>query len=755
MNIQDVDDQEKISKTNQAQHKNFWKLKHTPEEIRKTQSINMKKFMDPSADPCIDFYQYACGNWHKYNPIPPDRSSFDTFEMLRESLDSVLRDLLEENVPQDPAIIDKEFWTSLRDNTTRQSRDKRHIYDFYKIAENKDVPAPFFQVILNHSYPKTEDAIDKAKFLFKSCMNEELIKVRGIKPLLYLIKELGGWPVLDGNWDERHFDFEWLLGQLRLYNNDIIISEWVGPDIRNSEEYVIQIDQSSLGLPSRDYFIEKGNQKFVDAYKHFIATVAVLLGADSATAYEDAEQMVNFEIELSAITVSAEHRKNVSDIYVRLKIRELHSIIPQIDWFKYIGIVTNREVNPEDPIVTFSLNYLHQLVGLISGTNPRTIANYLLWRFIRHRVNNLDDRFQDAKQRFYKVLFGREQSPARWQSCISQVNSNLGMALGNLFVGRYFDERSKNDTLMMTIQLRQSFKELLMETEWLDMDTKTAAALKIDYMRLKIGYPNYILSEHMLNKRYQDVQIHPDFYFENTLSILQHLTRLEHSKLTVAVDKNFWNSPPAVVNAYYSRNKNQIMFPAGILQPPFYHRHFPRSLNYGGIGVVIGHEITHGFDDKGRLFDKDGNLKVWWKKESIEEFHERAKCLIEQYNAYVVPEANMQMDGANTQGENIADNGGIKQAFRAYEHWVLNNPERDESLPGMNMTKYQLFFLNFAQIWCGTTRPEAARNKLRTAVHSPGRFRVIGTLSNSDEFAEVYQCPVGTPMNPKNKCIIW
>lgn len=201
------------------------------------------------------------------------------------------------------------------------------------------------------------------------------------------------------------------------------------------------------------------------------------------------------------------------------------------------------------------------------------------------------------------------------------------------------------------------------------------------------------------------------------------------------------------------------MFPAGILQPPFYHRFFPKSLNFGGIGVVIGHELTHGFDDKGRLFDHDGNLHRWWSDTAIDGFHERAKCLIDQYGNYTVSEVGIPIDGAGTQGENIADNGGIKQAFKAYLKWyryeATPHEKENEILPGLNATNTQLFFLNFAQVWCGAMRPEASRNKLKTAVHSPGKFRVIGTLSNSPDFAKEYKCPVGSPMNPPRKCKVW
>lgn len=331
------------------------------------------------------------------------------------------------------------------------------------------------------------------------------------------------------------------------------------------------------------------------------------------------------------------------------------------------------------------------------------------------------------------------------------------MAVGAMFVRRYFDENSKRDTLKMTNELQTSFREILNTIEWIEPSTKLLAELKVNAMSLKIGYPDYILSHEELNNKYNDLRIEPEKYFENTLSVLIHLTRQEHSKLGQPVNKTVWHTAPAVVNAYYSRNKNQIMFPAGILQPPFYHRHFPKSLNYGGIGVVIGHELTHGFDDKGRLFDRDGNLHRWWTDMDIKGFHERAQCLISQYGNYTVAEVGIKVDGENTQGENIADNGGIKQAFRAYNHWLKNNPSsiQSEILPGINATHTQLFFLNFAQVWCGAMRPEATRSKLKTAVHSPGKFRVIGTLSNSDEFAKEYNCPIGSPMNPQQKCIVW
>ena len=684
----------------------FWKGEGNAWAIRKAQAKIMLKYMDKSADPCEDFYQYACGNWARHNPIPKDKAAYDTFEMIRESLDTVLKELLE-----DPIIRGMEL--------------------------------------------NTEDATVKAKYLFQSCMNYEILEQRMERPLIQLLDELGGWPILRPNWDPEKFDWLLLVAQLRLYNNDILISEWVAPDIKNSDQYVIQFDQTSLGLPTRDYFLQPSNTIYLKAYKNYLIKIATLLGASLKNATVDADELIEFETKLAKITSTPDERRNVSELYQRMSIGELRTLVPQINWHRYLTIVLARPTNVSEPVVVYALQYIQDLVNLLSKTSPRTVANYLLWRFVRHRVNNLDDRFQEAKQKFYYILFGREQAPSRWKNCVAQVNSNMGMAVGSMFVKKYFDEKSKNDTLSMTREIQRSFRELLNQTSWIDDETKELATEKVNAMLLRIGYPDFILQPELLNERYKDVVIRPDKYFENTLNILQHLTRVEQDRLGSPVNKTLWNTAPAVVNAYYSRSKNRIMFPAGILQPPFYHRYFPRSLNYGGIGVVIGHEITHGFDDKGRLFDKDGNLHRWWKDEAIYGFHERAQCLIDQYSHYTVSEVGMQIDGINTQGENIADNGGIKQAFRAYERWMRVNGDVDETLPGMNATGKQLFFLNFAQVWCGSMRPEATRNKLKTAVHSPGKFRVVGTLSNSEDFAEVFNCPLGAPMNPVNKCSVW
>lgn len=253
-------------------------------------------------------------------------------------------------------------------------------------------------------------------------------------------------------------------------------------------------------------------------------------------------------------------------LYRRLPIETLSIEIPGINWERYLFTVLERPIPMNETVVMFATEYMKNLVKLIEATDSETVANYLLWRFVRHRVNNVDDRFDEAKQRFYFTLFGRESVPPRWKNCVNQVNSNMGMAVGAMFVRRYFDENSKKDTMEITHELQDAFREILNATDWIDESTKYLAEQKVSAMSLRIGYPDFILSREELNEKYKDLHIDPDKYFENTLNVLRHLTKTEQSKLGQPVNKTAWNTAPAVVNAYYSRNKNQIMFPVRLEQ---------------------------------------------------------------------------------------------------------------------------------------------------------------------------------------------
>lgn len=440
-------------------------------DARSAQAKLMVSLMDSTVDPCDDFYAYSCGNWEKLNPIPRDKAAFGTFEMLRENLDIVLRELLSESFDDD------------------------------------------------------ESAVIKAKLLYQSCINDRLLRKRGARPLLKILDRLGGWPVLGNRAYASHKDWIDIVGFLRVLNNDILISEWVGPDLMNSEENVIQLDQTSLGLPSRDYFLKDENRLYLNAYKRYIVDVAVLLGAPAGHAKAEMENIVKFEVNLAQLTASPEDRRNISELYRRMPLANFVESFPKIDWIRYFRIVFGRDLPAAQPIVLFAAEYFDNLVHLLDRTHPRIVHSYLLWRFIRHRVNNLDEGFQTAKQRFYKVLFGREEAPPRWKNCVAQVNTQMGMALGVMFVRKYFDEKSKNDTLDMTMDIMSAFKRLLVSNDWIDSETKLLAVAKLDAMLLRIGYPDLILNATALNQRYIGVKISSTQYFENTLNILRDIVR--------------------------------------------------------------------------------------------------------------------------------------------------------------------------------------------------------------------------------------
>ncbi|CAL4124487.1 unnamed protein product, partial [Meganyctiphanes norvegica] len=670
--------------------------------VLKERASLMLELMDPTVDPCDDFYQFACGRWRNNFPLRDDKAVDNTFERLKEDLDEVLRTLLEQE-----------------------------------------------------SLPDESPSNTAAKMLYQGCMNTNDIETLGAKPLLELLRDLGGWPVLDGDdWNETGFNWVEQMAWLRTFNNDILISEWVAADITNSSNHIVLLDQADLGLPGREYYTNPGDHHYREAYLFLMLKVCRLLGADEVRSLEEMSDVLYFEKQLSRILTPSEERRNLSAVHRHMTIEELQEEVPKIDWQLYLSIVAGENANYTQDVVVFGLDYFRKLVSLLSDTNNRTISNYLLWRFVKNRIANLDESFLEAKQHYIKVLFGRQSQPERWRSCVSYVSGNIGYVVGAMFVKRYFPQASKNDTEEMITLIRESFIEAVQEADWMSPRTRDVAIEKVETIVRNIGYPDQILNDTYMNAMYEGLNFTSTNHFSNVLQMLQYHAASAHDLLTVPVDRKAWVTTPAVVNAYYSRSKNMIVFPAGILQPPFYHPAFPRSLNFGGIGVVIGHEITHGFDDQGRQFDKSGNLQQWWSAEDVSQFYKRALCMLDQYGEYEVGAAGLKVNPINTLGENIADNAGVKIAFKAYKKWISLHEEH-ATLPHVNMSHDQLFFINFGQIWCEVNSPEAMLTKIRSGQHSPNKFRVIGTLSNSYEFSEAFQCPVGSNMNPSKKCKVW
>ncbi|XP_014705040.1 neprilysin isoform X2 [Equus asinus] len=601
--------------------------------------------MDATAEPCANFFKYACGGWLKRNIIPETSSRYGNFDILRDELEVVLKDVLQET--------------------------------------------------------KTEDiaAVQKAKTLYRSCVNESVIDSRGGEPLLRLLPDIYDWPVATENWEQVYgtsWTAEKSIAQLNSkYGKKVIINFFVGTDDKNSMNHIIHIDQPRLGLPSRDYYECTGIYKEAcTAYVDFMISVAKLIRQEKGLPID--ENQLSSEMN---------------------KVMELE---------KEIANATAKPEDRNDPILLY---------------NKMTLAQ--IQRNFSLEING-------------KALYGTTSETATWRRCANYVNGNMENAVGRLYVEAAFAGESKHVVENLIAQIREVFIQTLDDLTWMDAETKKKAEEKALAIKERIGYPDEIISnDSKLDNEYLELNYKEDEYFENIIQNLKFSQNKQLKKLREKVDKDEWISGAAVVNAFYSSGRNQIVFPAGILQPPFFSAQQSNSLNYGGIGMVIGHEITHGFDDNGRNFNKDGDLVDWWTQQSANNFKEQSQCMVYQYGNFSWDLAGGQhLNGINTLGENIADNGGIGQAYRAYQNYVKKNGE-EKLLPGIDLNHKQLFFLNFAQVWCGTYRPEYAINSIKTDVHSPGSFRIIGTLQNSPEFSEAFHCPKNSYMNPEKKCRVW
>ncbi|XP_038076776.1 membrane metallo-endopeptidase-like 1 [Patiria miniata] len=664
--------------------------------------------MDSSANPCDNFYQYACGGWVKKHVIPEDRSRYSSFDKLDEDVTIKCKDLLEED-------------------------------------------AVFGEPV----------AITNVRRYYKSCLDMETINSMDDQPLIDTLVKVGGWPMLGtspgGNWVEDDYKFENLLALLaKEYGIAPVISYGVGVDDKNSNLHVLLINQPSLLMGGRDYYLKSNYSKERDAYKDYMVNVAVALGANKDNATNDAADLLAFETMIAQLSVPSSERRDANKLYNVFELGELGTTYPEVNWTVLFNQLLPDTLTPlpdTERVINYSPPYIGNLTTWLSSQSNRAVANYMVWRLVSYKFGYLGDKFLDIEQEFGNVLSGTSARSARWRRCIGEVQSSImEFAMGRMYVDLHFPEEARLQTIEMVGNLKTAFKAMLTPNTWLADEDKVVAAQKADAMEVNVGYPEWIKDDAKLDEYYMKLDnFTTTAYYENTQQYIQWQLEKALGSLRDAVDKKTWGMGPAVVNAYYSPNENKIVFPAGILQPPFYHKDLPWYSNYGGMGVVIGHEITHGFDDEGRQYDKDGNLDDWWSQKSVDNFKERAQCIVKQYSDFIMPENNQHLNGEQTQGENIADNGGLKESLKAYH----DNAKSQPKLPGIDLNEEQMFFLSYGQVWCTLYRPEGVANLILTNPHSPGRYRVIGPTQNSKAFSDAFGCKEGDYMNPKDKCDVW
>uniref|UniRef100_A0A667ZB17 Endothelin-converting enzyme 1 n=1 Tax=Myripristis murdjan TaxID=586833 RepID=A0A667ZB17_9TELE len=522
-----------------------------------------------------------------------------------------------------------------------------------------------------------------------------------------------------------------------LWEHNMLVMNLVASGLSKAEEKA----QGNISAPG-----------YLTAYLDFLVELGVLLGGSEETSRSLMEEILQFETTLANITVPQEERRDEELIYHKMQAKDLTTLAPAVDWIPYLNeVFAPVPLNESEPVVVYAKEYLQKVSDLITNTNKSLLNNYMIMKVVRKMVSVLDQRFQDAEQRFLEVMYGTKKScTPRWKLCVSDTDSALGFALGALFVKATFTEDSKTIAENMVSEIKWAFEDSLKYVSWMDSDTKKAAKEKADAIYNMVGYPQFIMNTTKLDKVFNDVV--SDLYFQNVMQYYNFSARVTADQLRKTPNRNQWSMTPPTVNAYYNPTKNEMVLPAGILQAPFYSRSWPKALNFGGIGVVMGHELTHAFDDQGREYDKDGNLRSWWKNSSVEAFKKQTQCMVEQYSNYSINQE--PLNGKHTLGENIADNGGLKAAYKAYVNWIKKNGE-EATLPALGMTNHQLFFVGFAQVWCSVRTPESSHEGVITDPHSPSRFRVIGTISNSHEFSKHFGCKADAPMNPKHKCELW
>ncbi|XP_055373967.1 neprilysin-2 [Condylostylus longicornis] len=663
--------------------------------------------MESSIEPCDDFYRFACGNFLKKTAIPEDKVTVNTFSEIGDELQQQLKELITEEAPEDS-------------------------------------PKPFKMI----------------NWLYKSCMNKSLIEERGIKPIQQIAESIGGWPVVLGEkWNADSWTWQETTKKFRRlgYSVDYIIDFSVGIDLKNSTSRIIDLDQPSLGL-SREYLIKGFGDPLVDAYYKYMIDIAVIFGADREKATEELKESIEFEMALANISLSNEKRRNTTNLYNPITLKQLQMEYTYMDWLDYINSLLPKSIQiDENEIINISVpDFLKNLGSLLAKTDKRRIANYLMWRIHGYSAFFLTEEIRKIQMKFITSVSGKQDQEPRWKECVDITASSLSMAVGSLYVRKHFKEDAKSIAMEMVNGIRQVFKKILQEVAWMDESTRTSALIKLEKMTTHIGYPNELMDDSKIENYYKELDIDPQRYLESILNMSIFGTNFAFGRLRSHVNKTDWitHAKPAVVNAYYASLENSIQFPAGILQGKFFSADRPKYMNYGAIGYVIGHEITHGFDDQGRQFDVNGNLIDWWRGDTKEAYLKRAKCIIEQYGNYTEPLTGLRLNGINTQGENIADNGGIKESYYAYKEWAAEN-KPEPSLPGLPYTPSQMFWISAAQTWCSKYRKESMKMRIITGVHSPAEFRVLGPMSNMEEFSNDFNCPQGSRMNPIHKCKVW
>ena len=570
---------------------------------------------------------------------------------------------------------------------------------------------------------------------YASCMDEGAIEKGGTKPLEQEFHNIAAIK------SKQELPKE--IVRLHREGADVLFGFDSGADFKNASQIIAQVDQGGLGMPDRDYYF-KDDPKSVELRKKYVEHVAkmfTLLGDDQANAAAEAKIVMDIETGLAKGALDPTSRRDPQKIYHKLSNQELAALSPGFDWNEYVaGVGAPRfdSLNVSEP------EFVKNMQEVMNGHSLDDWKTYLRWHTVHDNARFLPTAFVNENfDYFSKTLQGTKELRPRWKRCVSYTNEYLGELVGQIYVQQTFGAEGKQRTLARVGALEKALDEDIKNLPWMGADTKAQALVKLQAITNRIGYPD----------KWQDfstLEIARGDALGNTLRASQHDVHRRLNKIGKPLDKRDWPYPPMTVNATYNDNENNITFPAGILQPPFYDNRVDDAMNFGAIGAVIGHELTHGFDDEGSQFDADGNLRDWWTPTDKKQFEERTGCIKDQYANFVAVD-DVKINGKLTLGENTADNGGMRIAYMA----LLSTFAGKEPAPVNGLSAKQRFFLGWANVWC-ENRTDAFERMLATIdPHSPSRYRVNGTVSNMPEFREAYHCPATAPMVKENACRVW
>ncbi|HTR49346.1 MAG TPA: M13 family metallopeptidase [Kofleriaceae bacterium] len=636
--------------------------------------------LDRSADPCVDFYQFACGGWLQTNQIPGDRARWGRIPELDEKNKVAVQALLDDDA--------------------------------------KGVGG--------------DAAAKKVGEFYASCMDEAAIEKAGtaaIKPALDKIARV-------------HDAATWQAALVELHRLGVpaVWRTSSGPDAKDSKTELTQLDSDGLGLPDRDYYVNPERAKKVDAYRAHVARMLVLAGTPAAKADAAAGTVVAIETELAKVTKTRVEKRDPVDAYNPIDAGGLAKQVKSIEWpayWKALGFAASAKINLGTP------KYFAALDALRAKFPPAQWASYFTYHLVAHDAQALPKAFRDESFALDKELTGQPQPLERNKRCIEITERELGELLGQQYVAKYFPPSSKQTATALVDALVHAMADQLAQQDWMTAATRQTALAKLGKIARMIGYPD--------KWRTYDFDVRRDDFAGNLLRADAFEAHRDRAKSGGPVDRSEWQMNAYTVNAYYEPTANETALPAGILQAPFFGQDRAVAANLGGIGMVIGHELTHGFDDEGAKYDADGNLVQWWQDADKAKFEAKGTCVADQYSTFEA-QPKAFVNGRLTLGENIADLGGVKMAFHAYRALRKDAPKM---YVADGFTEDQQFFIAVGQAWCAKDRPEEIQRRLTIDPHSPPKFRVYGALRNLPEFARAFQCAAGTPMNPAQPCAVW